>query len=54
MPSTKVLENMEAPMPPGVTDSLSAAERKLHFRCLKAESAESLREWLVQDLRTAP
>jgi len=52
----KVVENMEAPMPPGVTDSdgLSASERKILFKCLKAEYAEILREWLTSDLLMAP
>lgn len=50
----KVVENMEAPMPPGVTDSLSASERKVLFECLKAEYVELLREWLTSDLLIEP
>jgi len=46
----KVAQNMEAPMPPGVTDSLSQDERKILFQCLKDEYAEMLREWLTSDL----
>ena len=50
----KVAQNMEAPMPPGVTDSLDADERKILFKCLKAEYAELLREWLTSDLLMTP
>ncbi len=48
----KVVENAEAPMPPGVADSggLTTAERKILFKCLKAEYAELLQEWLISDL----
>jgi len=50
----KVAENTVAPMPPGVTDSLSAAERTVLFKCLKAEYADLLREWLTSDLLMVP
>jgi hypothetical protein len=50
----KVAQNMEAPMPPDVTDSLDASERKVLFKCLKAEYAEMLREWLTSDLLMTP
>ena len=50
----KVVENTVAPMPPGVTDSLSPAERKVLFKCLKAEYAELLREWLISDRLAVP
>jgi len=46
----KVAQNMEAPMPPGVTDSLSQDERKILFKCLKDEYAEMLGQWLRSDL----
>jgi hypothetical protein len=46
----KVAQNTEAPMPPGVTDSLSAEERTILFKCLKSEYAQMLGEWLRSDL----
>ena len=52
----KVVKNMEAPMPPGVNDpgGLTAAEREILFKCLRAEYAEILREWLTADLLMTP
>lgn len=52
----KVVENVVAPMPPGVTDSggLKPSERKILFECLQAEYAEILQEWLTSDLLAVP
>lgn len=52
----KVAKNMEAPMPPGVTeqDGLSPAEREILFTCLKAEYADVLKEWMTSDLLMVP
>ena len=52
----KVVKNTEAPMPPGVNDpgGLTAAEREILFRCLRAEYAEILRGWLIADLLMTP
>jgi hypothetical protein len=50
----KVAQNTVAPMPPGATDSLSAKERKILFKCLKAEYAVLLREWLTSDMLMVP
>jgi hypothetical protein len=50
----KVVENTVAPMPPGVTDSLSASERKVMYLCLRAEYAELLKQWLTSDLPMVP
>jgi hypothetical protein len=48
----KVVENQEAPMPPGVTDpdldlGLTSKERAILFECLKTEYAEILHIWLT-------
>jgi hypothetical protein len=50
----KVVENTVAPMPPGVSDSLSAAERKVLYLCLRAEYAELLKQWLTSDTLMVP
>jgi hypothetical protein len=55
----KVVENQEAPMPPGVTDpdldiGLTQTERCVLFECLKAEYAEILKGWLTSDRLMAP
>jgi hypothetical protein len=52
----KVVKNMEAPMPPDVNEpgGLTAAEREILFRCLRAEYAEILRQWLTADLLMTP
>lgn len=55
----KVVENREAPMPPGVTDpdldiGLTAKEREVLFECLNAEYREILQRWLTSDRLMAP
>ena len=52
----KVVKNMEAPMPPGVNEpgGLTAAEREILYKCLRAEYAEILRGWLTADLLMPP
>lgn len=52
----KVVENQEAPMPPGVTDrdGLTQNERAVLFECLKAEYAEIMQGWLTSDRLMAP
>ena len=56
----KVVENTVAPMPPPVTWArnpslkLSPSEREVLFKCLKAEYAEILQEWLTSDLLIVP
>ena len=52
----KVVKNRETPMPPGVNepDGLTAAEREILFKCLRAEYAEILRGWLTADLLMTP
>ena len=52
----KLVDNTVAPMPPGVTDAgaLTRAEREVLFKCLQAEHAEILREWLTSDLLAVP
>ena len=55
----KVVENQEAPMPPGVTDpdldiGLTPKERAVLFECLKVEYAEIIQEWLPSDRLMAP
>jgi len=52
----KVVANTVAPMPPGVTDpgGLSPDERKILFKCLQAEYAEILQEWLTSDILLVP
>ncbi len=44
----KVVENQEAPMPPGVLE-LTSNERAVLFKCLKAEYAEIMQDWLISD-----
>jgi hypothetical protein len=48
----KVVENVEAPMPPGST--LSPKERTVLYECLRAEYAERLQGWLTGDLLMEP
>jgi hypothetical protein len=48
----KVVENEEAPMPPGST--LSPKERTVLFACLRAEYAQLLQGWLTRDLLMEP
>ena len=48
----KVVENVEAPMPPGST--LSLKERTVLYECLRAEYAELLQGWLTGDLLMEP
>ena len=45
----KVVKNMEAPMPPGINEpgGLKPAEREILYKCLRAEYAQILREWLL-------
>ena len=55
----KVVQNLEAPMPPGVTDTdpdlgLTPRERLVLFECLKAEYAEILQGWLLSDRLMMP
>jgi hypothetical protein len=48
----KVVENVEAPMPPGST--LTPKERTVLYACLRAEYAERLQGWLTGDLLMEP
>jgi hypothetical protein len=48
----KVVENVEAPMPPGST--LTLKERTALYACLRAEYAERLQNWLSGDLLMEP